>query len=162
MTSTGNDPNVMTEGAAPTPFTAAEIRDNCPPGRTTHLRVASKGEPAVITITRFVSRDSEGGVQESWMTDEDGSLLGEVSRTPFKWTDLQAHASFPAATTSVGAETIDTELGTFDCQRYIVTRDDGVSTFWFANDLPGMPILFTTVRNGETIVTATLVVNEMP
>lgn len=162
MTSAGSDPHVMTEGAAPTPFTAAEIRDNCPPGRTTHLRVASKGEPPVITITRFVSRDSEGGEQETWMTDESGTPLGDVSRSSFAWTDLQAHASFPAATTSVGSETIETELGTFDCHRYIVTRDDGVSTFWFASELPGMPILFTTVRNGETVVTATLIANEMP
>ena len=44
----------------------------------------------------------------------------------------------------------------------MVTSDNSVSTFWFAKDLPGLPIRFNTVTDDQTVVTATLISNTMP
>lgn len=153
-----DDAYVMAPGMAATPFTADEIRAGCPAGRTTHLRIEAAGAPTTVTVTRFDEVDSDGGVFESWTEDEAGHRLGDVERAPFRWVDLQAHASFPKDATDISRESIVTPLGQHDCHRYEVDRGDGsVSTFWFAVDRPGLPIKFTTVADGVTAVTATLI-----
>jgi hypothetical protein len=152
----------MTEGAAPTPFTAHEIREGCPPGRETRLRLVTMADAPTITVNRFVNTHRDGGQHETWTEDEAGMRITGPKRSEFRWTDLQAHASFPAASTDIEVETITTELGTFECDRYVVTSDNSVSTFWFAKDLPGLPIRFNTVTDDQTVVTATLISNTMP
>ena len=77
--------------------------------------------------------------------------LGEAREVVAAWTDLQAHASFPAAITTISHETIDTPLGTVECLRYDVANDDHTNTFWFAPAHPGMPIRLTSdAQNGPT------------
>ena len=53
-----------------------------------------------------------------------------------KWTELQAHASFPDADTNISQGTVTTPAGTFDCWAYTVTRREAagkvVETFYFA------------------------------
>ncbi|MCB1246367.1 MAG: hypothetical protein KDB69_03795 [Acidimicrobiia bacterium] len=157
-----DDARVMAAGMAPTPFTADEIRHGCPPGRITHLRTTTLGEPTITHITKFLTNDADGGTTEGWAVDESGGEIEPVTVSTFLWTDLQAHASFPVSSTEISSATIQIELGTFDCHRYVVTRDETVSTFWFAVDLPGMPIRFSTEIGGRTVSTATLIANEMP
>src|SRR5262245_14430920 len=127
------DPKVLGPGMAPTPFTAEQIRAGCPAGRTIELVIAEDGEEH-RRYNRFVSCDEEGAVVERGSVGE----TGEPSRST--WAEMQAHASFPAAITTIEPETIDLPLGVLDCLRYTVQDDDAVMTFWFSPSYPGMPV----------------------
>lgn len=137
----GGDPHVIASGTAPTPFTAAEIRDGCPPGRIVTMRVSPAEEPARLETTRWVSCDDDGAVMEKTVHDATGEGVSESASYRASWAELQAHASFPEDQTEITRETIVTESGVFECLRYTV---EGVGEFWFAVDLPGMPIKIRT------------------
>ena len=146
-----HDPHILGPGLTPTPFTAAEIRDGCPPGRTIRLLVEDDGEPPHVRYNRFVDCDEAGALLERGREGEPG----ERSRST--WAGLQAHAAFPVAATTVEPDTIDIPLGVLDCTRYTVRDDDGVTVFWFAPAYPGMPVRFSRVEDGRTIATTTMI-----
>ena len=136
------DPHQFRAGDRPTPFSAAEIRDHCVPGRTVRsLIVEGAGEP-YVGVTRFVSGDDEGADQEFWRETPDGTRLTEPQRRRSTWLEFQGHASMPADTTEIAEEEIEIPAGRYACLRYARRDDDGVSTFWFARSAPGMPLRF--------------------
>lgn len=144
-----DDPHVLNPDHAPTPFTADEIKEGCPEGRTVVSVTETAGEKATETV-RF-SR-----------CDEEGAVLGpDGTGRRVSWRDLQAHASFPAADTRIDEETIETPLGRFATSRYEVRRGQETHLFWFAKDKPGMPIRHTTVVAGEVTSTTTVVADEV-
>lgn len=151
----GDDPHVL----APTPFTADEIRRGCPVGRTIRLRIDAVGEPGFQRSSRFVECDESGAVVERIRLSLDGAPLGEpeVSRT--SWRDLQGHASFPAAATTIESERIETAIGPLDCLRYTVRDGTTDRVFWFAVDLPGMPVRYLTRVDGQVVSTVSVVAN---
>lgn len=153
------DPHVMQSGHAPTPFTADEIRDGCPPGRTIRLLVEPAGAVPFMRVTRFVSGDAEGAVQEAQRFSVDGEPLDEPSQGRTTWAGFQSHASFPADATTIDRETITIPAGTFECHRYTVRTDNAIDTFWFATTLPGMPVKMVSERDGETTFTMTMLEN---
>ena len=108
----------------------------------------SDGHESVST-TRFVDCDADGATLE--VGDESYRL---------SWTDLQGHASFPSAATRISEETITTPLGSNDCLLYEVEREGQTHRFWFAKDLPGMPIKRQTVAGDVVVSTATVTSNE--
>lgn len=125
---------------APTPFSAAQIRAGCPAGRTIRVRSERRDEPTTYRVIRFVDVDDDGALQEFRSTDADGRPIGDARRHRSSWLELQGHASKPAATTVI--EELDLLLS-FDveaCWRYTVTGAEGVTIFWFAKRLPGMPV----------------------
>jgi hypothetical protein len=124
----------------PTPFSAAEIRDGCPAGRTILIREESAGKEPTFRRIVFMEVDGETSVQELQSTDADGTPLGEASLGRATWLDLQRHASQPADATEVGEVALDLPFGTFDCWLYTVLRPDGELRFWFAKELAGMPV----------------------
>ena len=77
------------------------------------------------------------------------------------WVDLQSHASFPASVTTIDDVTIEIPIGRLDCLRYTVTGEDEVYTFWFAKDLPGMPVRHMTEIDGAVTSISTVVANEV-
>ena len=103
-----DDPHILHDGHAPTPFTAAEIRAGCPQGRTITLSVDGEGGSLLKTI-RFVAVDPEGADQESFATTREGEPLGEPSSARTSWIEFQEHASFPAEATVVEAEALALE-----------------------------------------------------
>ena len=147
---TVEDPHLLRPGDAPTPFTAAEIREGCPKGRTITTRHETPGEPDVVEVSRFVESDHQGAVIES---------RGE--RYHVGWADLQAHASFPAESTTIEDDTIEIPIGRLRCKRYRVASNGKVTTFWFAVDLPGMPVRYVSEKEGEVVSTATVTANEI-
>lgn len=141
------DPRVLGPGLAPTPFTADEIRAASQAGRTIELLVEGDGEEPYRRYNRYLACDDEGA------TLERGRPGGEIETRRVTWAELQSHAAFPAAMTTIEPETIDIPLGRLDCLRYTVRDGDDVTVFWFATKYPGMP-----VRIRESGCTTTMVV----
>jgi hypothetical protein len=128
----------------PTPFTADEIRSGCPDGRT----VRTRDESGAVSVSRFLDGDGDGATLESWVEDSDGTVVADPVRSRVTWRELQQHAAFPAAATTVREETISTPLGELACLRY----DVGDLTFWFDRSRPGMPVRHGSAGSLRTIV----------
>jgi hypothetical protein len=156
------DPHVLAPGQAPTPFTADEIRGGCPAGRTIRLRVDMVGETPFLRVSRFVECDETGATLEGSRQSIDGSPLGEPEADRVTWRALQAHASFPAQHTTIECERIETAIGALDCLRYTVRDGATDQVFWFAQDLPGMPIQYLTRTDGQVVATVSVVDNTTP
>ena len=139
------DPRVLSDGHAPTPFTAAEIRDNCPPGRTVTSEVVDESG-ASARINRFLECDADGAV-----------FTSNETAHRVTWVDLQRHASFPASVTEITTEHIETPLGRLECLRYRVENGSEVETFWFDVGRPGLPVRYTTEIGGRLISATTMV-----
>ncbi|MGH3361785.1 MAG: hypothetical protein ACRDOM_04930 [Nocardioides sp.] len=162
MADENRDPHVLAPGRAPTPFTADEIRDGCPAGRTVRFRVDVVGETPIVRVSRFVECDDVGATLERSRWSLEGSALAEPSVERATWRDLQAHASFPAHDTTIESERIETAIGGFDCLRYTVRNGATDEVYWFATDLPGMPVQSVTREDGQVVATVTVVDNTMP
>jgi hypothetical protein len=156
------DPHVLAPGRAPTPFTADEIRGGCPAGRTIRLRVDVVGETPFHRVSRFVECDEAGATMERSRLSLDGSPLAEPEVDRVTWRDLQAHASFAAADTTIESERIETAIGELDCLRYTVRDGATEEVFWFAKDLPGMPIQCLTWTDGQVVTTVSVVDHTIP
>ena len=153
------DPHIFEPGHAPTPFTAEEIRDGCPTGRTIRLRVDAAGETPFLRVSRFVECDEIGATMERSQLALDGSPLGEPDIGRVSWSDLQGHASFPTEITTIEPERIESPIGELDCLRYTVRDGDTDAVFWFAKDLPGMPIQYLTRNNSNVVMKVSVVDN---
>ena len=157
-----DDPHVLGPDLAPTPFTADEIRQGCPVGRTIRVLVEPDGEASSYRINRYVAVDEQGATIERTLLAADGSPIGRPETVVTTWLDLQRHASFPADRTEIGRERIDTPVGQRECLRYTVRDGQVVETFWFADAAPGMPVRYTTEVGGRTTMTTTLVADDRP
>ena len=146
----------------PTPFSAAQIRDGCPPGRTIRLREESAGEEPTFRRIVFTEVDAEASVQELQSTDADGTPLGEVSLGRATWLDLQRHASQPADATTVAEVRLALPFGEFDCWLYTVSAPDAELRFWFAKELPGMPVQIEQRVDGSLATRSLMIANETP
>ena len=92
----------------------------------------------------------------------DGSPLAEPEVDRVTWRDLQAHASFAADDTTIESERIETAIGELDCLRYTVREGATDEVFWFAKDLPGLPIQCLTRTDGQVVTTVSVVDNTAP
>jgi hypothetical protein len=153
------DPHQLAPDHLPTPFTAEEIREGCPPGRTLRIRIERTGEAAVIRVVRYSDTDADGAVQESLTEGLDGSRLSDPERERSTWLELQEHASFPIASTERTEDVLTIPAGRFACLRYTRTDPDGIWRFWFARDLPGQPVRFEREADGQIVFSATLIEN---
>lgn len=152
------DPHVLAPGLAPTPFTAAEIRAGCPAGRVSIVRT-----PNGLGSIRFASDDEEGAWIEDTPLDSSGRPAGPVERERSTWVELQEHAAFPVEGTTIERAELSGPLGTLPCVRYTVRRGEAVLVFWFAVDLPGMPIrVERTVGGGTTVTLEVVAVSGVP
>lgn len=155
------DSHVVGLGNAPTPFSAAEIHEGCPPGRQLRLRVKPEEGPPHERTIAFVDSDDDGAVQEVRRFDLSGRQLDEPERRRSSWVELQQHASFPADLTSIHATALDLAFGRFECMLYVVKAEDGEDRFWFARDLPGMPVRHESHRHGSVVSSTVMIANEV-
>ncbi len=154
--------NLMTPGHAPTPYSAAEIREGCPVGREIVLLIEHGSEAPAVQTIRFLTAGEEGAEQETQTSRANGEPHGEAQRSTSTWDQLQAHASYPESATSIEEVDLDIQAGSFRCLRYTVTDGTTVSTFWFAKTLPGMPVKVTTVEDGDLKFRMTMLGNTQP
>lgn len=150
------DDHVLAPGMVPTPFSAAEIREGCPTGRTVVMRV-NDSDGIRHRLSRFAGVTSEGTTYERADCDDAGVVVGEVTSVPLTWLDLQAHASFPEAVTVRDTVNLEFDLGTEECSRYTVSGEDGVMTFWFSKNRAGMPVKVTSQRGAQVLSTTVMV-----
>lgn len=135
-----SDAHVLDPGHAPTPFTAAEIRDATSPGLTIETTTEVGARVTELTRTTFVACDDEGTSFEQRTFDADGCPTADPVTRRATWDELQAHASFPLEATRRAFQVVELPIGTRRCLRYVVERDGVRMTFWFAVDLPGQPV----------------------
>ncbi|QNE36484.1 hypothetical protein [Leifsonia shinshuensis] len=145
---TAPDPHVLAPGLAPTPFSAAEIRAGCPAGRVSIVRT-----PDGLTAIRFAEGDDDGAWIEDTPLDETGKPSGPVERERSTWLELQEHAAFPVEHTRIDRCELLGPLEQRRCLRYTVRRGEATLVFWFAVDLPGMPIRVERTEGGVTRTT---------
>jgi hypothetical protein len=146
----------------PTPFSAEQIRDGCPAGRTIRMQEEVAGEPPTFRRIVFTGVDAETSVQELQSTDADGAPLGEASLGRATWLDLQRHASQPADATTVEEVRLALPFGEFECWLYTVMAPDAELRFWFAKELPGMPVQIERWVDGSLAARSLMVANETP
>jgi hypothetical protein len=143
---------------APTPYTAEQIRQATPVGRTYEFRIESPGKPAmrrVITFTRVAEGDAE---MTATTLDGSGKPIGEPKVTQVPWEELRKHAEFPKSAVTIDEQRVTVPIGTFDCIRYTVKEDAGeVTQYYFAKNMPGAPVLFLTDKDGQRVMASTLV-----
>jgi len=161
-TGEAHDPHVLAPGTAPTPFTAAEIRAATQVGKEIRVRVEAEGETPYLRINRYAACDDDGATLERFHLSLDGVPLGEPEVVPVTWLELQGHASFPVDATTIEPERIETPLGQLACLRYTVREGATESVFWFARDLPGMPVRFMTRTDDQVALTVSMVDQTMP
>lgn len=142
------DPNIVQPGHAPTPFTAAEIRDGCPAGRTIGMLIEPRDGDPYLTLNRFVTVDENGADTELKSMTMDGEEIDPPVERRSTWEEFQAHASFPAEQTVIDSEVLETSMGDLKCKRYTVKDGPTSDTYWFAVDKPGMPVKVETVAPG--------------
>ncbi len=145
----------------PTPFSADQIRDGCPAGRTILIREGAAGEEPSFRRIAFTSIDAEASVQDLQAADATGAPVGDASLGRATWLDLQRHASQPADVTTVQEVRLALPFGDFDCWLYTVQRPDAELRFWFAKELPGMPVQIEKWVDGSIARRTLMIGNEV-
>ena len=100
------DPHVLKFGRAPTPFTADEIRDGCPAGRTIGILIEPRDGDPYLTMNRFVSVDDEGAKVSVESMKMEGDPIDDPIETRTKWGEFQEHASFSEDQTEIDTEVL--------------------------------------------------------
>ena len=149
------DPRVVEPGTAPTPFTADEIRANCPPGRVIRVRVETD-QGVVERTNRYVACDDDGAEIERTLVTETGEPAVPAATERSSWLDLQRHASFPADRTQVRQVSLETTLGLADCLLYSVEDGGERSRYWFDKGRAGMPVRFEREVDGTIVTVVTM------
>lgn len=148
---------------APFPFTPEAIRERCVEGMILTFRVVARGQQPVIQHMRFHEWDQIGVNVEIRRETSDGKALGSVADARSTWTSLRDHASFPSAATVRLREKLSTPAGEWNCWVYVVVGPDGGTTrFWFADQLPGPPVLLDQEQDGERIMRMELIKVHLP
>lgn len=146
---------------APTPYTAAEIREACPVGRRIVFRITAKDKPEVLHVIEFLKNDDAGADLRITETDPSGKAL-KTSDSRATWEELKSHAEFPKDKTTITHRTTVHPLGTLEVLVYKVTEGDEVTTYHFAKKIPGPPVAHFTEKNGERTSSSTMESSTMP
>lgn len=155
------DANRSVPGHAPTPFSAAQIREACADGTWIRFKVEAPDAPETFLVFRFLNGGREEVTIVSSTFDPHGGLSGGPEAKRQRWVDLQAHASFPEAATRIDPATFDTFRGRLNGWLYTVRgmRDDRavLTRYAFARALPGPPVLLEEFTGGSLTLRMTMV-----
>lgn len=146
--------HVLSPDLLPTPFSAAEIRAGNPPGTARRFLVSVDGS---VTLEHSTFLEHPAGLArfEQRSFDLTGAPVGDPTVGEAPWEELQAHASYPRAEATCTDTTCTTAAGLFDTWLYDWREPahDGQAAarhrVWFAKKVPGPPVLYELVRDGE-------------
>lgn len=143
---------------AETPYTAAQIREATPAGRRIVLRVEEPGKPNLKRVLEFAAPSASGVDVRASTLDEAGKVV-ETSNDHATWEELRSHAAFPKGKVDIKHRTVSVPLGTLMCTVYTVTGDGPepeVTTFYFAETLPGPPVFYYVEKGGKRLRATTM------
>jgi hypothetical protein len=142
----------------PAPFTAEQLRAASRVGRTYVYRVEADGKPTVLREMRFTRVDAERAEVATTVKDEAGKVLDAKPPRSAAWTELRSHGEFPADRVTTAEEEVKVPAGSWKVTVFTVRGEAGeIERFYFAHDLAGPPVLFTTEKEGKRVMTSTLV-----
>lgn len=139
------------------PFSAEQIRAGTPDGHTLDIVTTREGVVVDRRRTVYFDPDETSVSMRLAPLNDAGVVVGEAMAARTTWEDLRDHAVFPAETTTVVGETIETPLGRLDCARYDVASGETTLAYWFAEEHPGMPIRYATLSDGVEVEVTTVV-----
>ena len=138
----------------PTPFSAEEIRDSFRKGLQVITRDWTPDGESHTRLTVTAWSESEVTLTNQ-PVDASGLTFGEKSVAVVSWGDLRDHASFPEDSATRERHTGGTSLGHLEGWLYRVNSEDGTqATFFFADEYPGPPVLYQSVRGDELLYRA--------
>ena len=127
------------------PFSAAVLRDGL---KDMELVVeTTRGAEVERVRWAFLNPDEEGATLRTTAAD------GETTDARVTWRELESHAEFPADQTGRAEAGVTVAMGEFDAWMFTVEMSDGpTTTYWFAKDQPGPPVLMVSELDGETLL----------
>ena len=141
-------------GFAPQLFTVGQLRAGHAKGRIIELRMEVDGKTATLERWEFTVVDDASATIHAITRDFEGQIIADQTSTS-TWIELHKHGQFPAATTTFEDNvSVTVPAGTFTTRLYTVKTDVGTRRFWFAVDLPGPPVQFTTEKDGKIAMRA--------
>jgi hypothetical protein len=154
------------ESITPPPFTAEEIRQATAIGRTYVFRVEQSAKLPILRTMKFVAVTESGATVET--TEHNEKQTKEEKKTKPTpqvsnptWAELEKHAHFPAKNTQRTEAKVKTPWGEWDGWLFTVTRNEGgksqTDRFWFAKDLPGAPVRWESIVDGQAMAVGSLV-----
>ena len=130
------------EDYLPTPYTAEQIRDAWQVGFEVTTRTQS-ADGLVFSRTKVLEWSEEGFRMSDRAVSEAGVPTDEeVSYYSGSWAELRDHARFPVAKSSRERVQRDAPLGNLEGWLYRVQGEDSESEFFFADGLPGPPVVY--------------------
>ena len=96
----------MTGAMHSTPFTADQIRDATPSGRTYEYLVETAGAPKIVHVMRFEQVSLEGAELHVEMRDPLGKRLSSPPSRRILWEELRKQAEFPKERVAVSEKRI--------------------------------------------------------
>ena len=139
------------------PFSAEQIRLGTPDGHTIDTVTTREGEVVDRRRTVYFDPDETSVSMRLAPLSDAGVLDADAMEARTTWADLHDHAVFPAETTTVTKETIDTPLGSLPCTRYDVASGETTMAYWFSAAHPGMPVRYATLSDGLEVEVTTVV-----
>lgn len=132
----------------PTPYTADQICAAMPVGSTIDLR-ATRPPDAPVALRWTVTAATPTDVTLATSLGADGPV---VSTDTHACADLRLHASFERGVARRARAALTTPWGPMRGWRYVVQEPDGgVTTYEFADAIPGPPVRMWTTMGGATV-----------
>ena len=148
------DTNRIQADHAPTPFSADDLYNGFSEGTQLQFELGASGQPIQLQTMTFTGITETEVLVKVDMADTDGTNLSSSPPSKAKWSELQSHGSFPAATTTIARETKASKFGDVECWHYTVgSSEQGrsvVSHYWWDVERPGPPIELTSESDGKT------------
>jgi hypothetical protein len=139
---------------APQLFTVEQLRSGNPQGRTIEVRLELEGKAPTIEHWEFTAVDNNQATIRATTRDEAGNVVADETGSS-TWAELHTHGQFAVSATTIEDDVeLTVPAGTFKTRLYTVTADGSTRRFWFAVDLPGPPVQFTTETSGKVVLRA--------
>jgi len=148
-------PTADVPGLAPVPYTPEQLRRNHPSGVHIDMQTLVGGQVTESSRTEFLDSDALAVTLRMTRFDATGAALGQPVEQRVTWVDLRGHAHFPAAATELGHAVVRVPAGEFEAWVYSVHAGDEagtVTTYHFAVDEPGPPVLLVQTVGGTEVL----------
>jgi len=132
------------------PYTVEQIQSEWQPG----LEVLFQQWHAVTgesTDRMYVIEANESGATIEVTTTANHDGRNKVTKFETTWEQLRNHATYSASDATRSEVTIDTPMGPRDCVHYQFIADGRTTDLFFAQDLPGPPVLTEVRKDGELV-----------